>query len=425
MKYLHPLKLILIVTFLFTATIPSNAQFNTDKLFAFLQETYNQHDKKLHEFLVIELNQFVKSFPDSANVADACFVLAKVYQEKGKKHEALATYYKTMFLYPNFSKHKECADIVREIIAKERAYRDKKEKLAAILDGEFTGETTADKYYFYLNFLMELDESKLFDWTLAETRQFFYQFPNYVHIDTVVKWIADLYAKKGDGREAAVSYLKLGYTHPDSPLLPYSLYSRSMLLYQKLGKYEAAMNVFEQIISVYPESEYASASFFMLGEIKEKKMKDYEGAITDYRKLVDTNPQYKKSVYALLAIADIYSKKKNDYPAAIAAYNEIIEKYQTHSLGVSALEKIGDIYKDKLKDYKKSAEYYAKIAELYPAYEKAPDMLLKAGTVCEDKLNDYKKAIEYYQLVVDKYSEHKKASTAQKRLSKAKYKMGK
>ena len=52
-------------------------------------------------------------------------------------------------------------------------------------------------------------------------------------------------------------------------------------------------------------------------------------------------------------------------------------------------------------------------------------MLLKAGTVCENKLNDYKKAIEYYQLVVDKYSEHKKASTAQKRISKAKHKMGK
>ena len=406
--------------------ISNHAQYDTNELFTYLEEIYNQNNKKLYDFLIVELNQFMESFPDSEKIADVCFLLAKVYQDKGEEHEAVAAYYKTMFLYPNYSQHKKCADIIREIIAKKkRAFKNKKEKLLNILNGQFTGETIADRYYDYLKFLFQLDEAKLYDWTLANARIFLRQFPNDSHIDTVTQWIADLYARKGEALQATVSYMKLSYTNPNSPLLPYSLYSRGKLLCQKLGKYEDGISVFNRIISDYPKSQYASASLFMLGEIKEKKMKDYDGAIADYTKLVNTDPQYKKSVVALLHVCDIYAKKKKDYPAAIAAYNEVIEKFKSHTSAANALEKIGDIYKSKLKDYKKSAETYAKIVELYPAYEKAPDMLLEAGSVCEVKLKDYDKAIEYYQLVINNYSENKKASVAKKRISKVKNKLDK
>ncbi|MDZ7333152.1 MAG: tetratricopeptide repeat protein [candidate division KSB1 bacterium] len=425
MRHHHALKLILVGVIVVTFFVPAKAQYSANKLFAFLNETYNRHDSKLSDFLIVELTQLVQTFVDSVPAADASYLLAKVWDEKGKRHEALATAYKTRYLFPDTSVHRKCADLIQGIIAKEKAYRDKQEKLVTILKGTFTDVALVDRYYAYLTFLMELDEANLYDWTLNEAKYFVSRFSTDSRLYTVLQWIADLYAKTDRAREAVVSYLKLSYLYPNNPMLPYAHYHRARLLYTEIGDNQGAIEVCNQIVSAYPASEYASASLFMLGEIKEKKMKDYEGAIAAYRQLVDTYPQYVKSINALLSIGEINSKKLKNYSAAIIAYNEFVDKYRSSPRGVEALEAIGDIYNDNLKDYSKAAEYYAKIAELYPTYDKAADMLLKAGALCEEKMNDYSRAIEYYQVVVDKYPESKKAGDAAKKIAKVKEKAGK
>ena len=425
MKGHHVLIIVLSVIMLMTVSFPANAQYTADRLFNYLQETYNRHDSKLFDFMVAELNQFVQTFPDSARAADASYLLARLYDEKGKEREALVTAYKTFYLYPNSSLREESAALVQGIFTKEKVYQDKQERLLAILNVAPAGGTAADRYESYLTFLKELDDSNLYDWTLKEARYFATKFPSDSSLYNVLQWIADLYAKGDKPREAVVSYLKLESLYPDNPLLPYARYSRAKLLYEKLDDYQTAIDVCNQVVSAYPSSEYASASLFMLGEMKEKKIKDYEGAIAAYRKLVDTYPQYVKSINALLAIGELNAKKLKNYPVAIMAYSEFIEKYKSSPRAVEALEAIGNIYYDNLKDYIKAAEYYAKISDLYPTYEKAPDMLMKAGSICEDKLADYQKAIEYYQLVVDKYSDSKKAGDAAKKIAKAKEKIGK
>lgn len=424
MKHHRALKLILLGVIFVGLSVAATAQFSANQLFTFLQETYNRHDSKLYDFLIVELNQFLQSYADNGHAVNASYLLAKVHEEKGKRHEAFAVAFKTLFLYPDTSYHKACADIIQGIIAREKAYRDKQEKLLSIVNGTFTGATLADRYHTYLTFLTELDESNLYDWTLNEARYFVSRFPNDTRLCTVLQWIADLYAKTDRAREAVASYLKLDYLCPNDPLLPYAHYNRARLLYQEIGDNQNAIDLCNQIVTAYPTSEFASASLFMLGEIKEKKTRDYEGAIAAYRKLVDAYPQDVKSVNALLSIGEINSKKLKNYATAIVAYNEFIDKYKSSPRGVEALEAIGDIYNDNLKDYAKAAEYYAKIAELYPTYDKAADMLLKSGAICEDKLSDFNKAIEYYQIVVDKYPESKKAGDAAKKIVKAKDKAG-
>lgn len=423
MKYNSVLKLIIIMAILFAATVSTSAQYTADTVFIFLQEVYDKQDKKLYDFLITEFDQFAENFPDSKNATEITFFSGKIYMEKGWKYKAIATYFKTMFLYPNSPQRSECADLIREIISEKRIDRDKAEKIHLILNSEFGGETAADRYYAYLKFLIELDESNIYDWMLVESRRFISRFPDYQHIDMVLRWIGDIYTKKGKPKEAVISYLKLDYTHPNSPLLAYTRYHRALLQYKKLGNYEQAMTIFNMVVSVFPESEFGPASLFMVGEIKEKKMKDYEGAITEYKSLVINYPQHEKAVAALFSIAEISSKKLKDYFAAVEAYNEIVEKYQSNSRAIEALTKIGDIYKDKIRNFSKSAEYYAKIVELYPDYDKGPDMLLKAAAVCEKKLKDYQKAIEYYQLILEKFPEHKKAKDAEKKLVKAEEKL--
>lgn len=425
MRNHHALKRILVALIFIALSVPAQAQSVADKLFSFLMETYNRHDSKLYDFLIVELNQFLETAADPVASSNAAYLLTKIYDQKGKKHEAVASAFKTLYLYPDTSFHSECKEIIQRIIPKEKAYRDKQEKLLGILNGTFSDATSADRFYGYLAFLIDLDNRNLYDWTLNEARYFVTHFSNDTRLYTALQWIADLYSKTDQAREAVASYWKLEYLFPDNPLLPYAQYQRARLLYEAISDNQAAIDLCNQIVTVYPTSDYASAALFMVGEIKEKKTKDFEGAIAAYRKLVDTYPQYIKSINALLSIGEIDAKKLKNYSAAIMAYSEFVEKFQSSPRGVEALESIGDIYNDNLKDYGKAAEYYARIADLYPTYEKAPDLLLKAGALCEEKLSDFNKAIDYYQIVLNKYPDSKKASDATKKIAKSKEKAGK
>lgn len=412
-------KLILILVGILIAASTATAQYEAEKLFAFLQDTYNRHDKNLYDFLIRELDQYAQIFPDEKNAAEAHYLCASIYEAKGEKHEALASFLKAMFRYPNSTRHEACANAARKIISSDKAYAPKKEALLARIDAEFGGATAADRYYDYLRFLVEMDVSNLYAWLLEEANKFISQFPSDTRMDMILRWSAEVLAKKGDHRQAAASYLKLDYAYPESPLLPNARYNRAVILYKELGENERAVEVFTQVVTAYPDSDCAGSSLFMLGEVKQKKLKDFKGAIADYRKLVDTYPKNTKVVDALFAIAEINTDKLAAPSDAIAVYDEIVAKHASDERGIKALEKAGDLYRNKMADFGKAAEYYAKVAELYPTYEKAPDMLLKAGALCEDKLKDYKKAAFYYEIIVDKFPEHRMTAEAKSRLARA------
>lgn len=417
------IKVVCVFTLIAVMVNPAGAQGIADKIFTFLQETHTLNDKKLRDFLIDELDQYLMMYPESRHAADASFMLADTYEERGMKHEALAMYCKTVFLYPDSALQRKCGEPARQIISRESEYRDKQEKLNAVFTAESAAGEADDRYYSYLNFLAGLDASRLHEWRLSEIRRFISCYPTDVRMDRLIQWMAESYMKMDKPLEASMQFSKLASVCPASSIVPYALYCRGRLLYEDLNKADDAAGELLLVVSAYPESEYAGESLFLLGEIKEKKLRDYEGAIAEYRKLVDTYPDFSKNVSALLAMSEIYLNRLKNYQAAIDANMEIIEKYRTSPQGVEALEKVADIYENKLKDYQKSAEYYARIAELYPASEKAPDMLLKAGSICDTRLNDYKRAIEYYQRIVDQYPSHKKANDAKSRISKARDKL--
>jgi len=424
MKRPNNTRLALVLAAMLIAAGTARAQYAAAKVFTFLQDTYNRHDKNLNDFLIGELSHYAEIFPEEENAAEAQYLLAMVYEVKGDEHEALVSFFKTMFLYPNGAKHAACAEALRKIIASEKAYASKKDKLLAIVNGQFEEKTAADRFYDYLGFLMELDQSNLHQWAIDETRRFVARFPSDERIDRVLRWTADLLEKKGNHREAAVGYLKLEYVFPESDLLTYARYNRGVLLYEELGEHQKAVDAFNQVVTDGADSAYAGAALFMLGEIKQKKLKDYKGAITDYRKLIENYPSNAKTVDAFFAIAEIQADKLSAYAEAIATYDELVDKYKTDERGIKALEKAGDLYRTKLDDFTQAAAYYAKVAEIYPYYEKAPEMLLRAGSLCEDKLKDYKKAIEYYQLVVEKFPENRLAAEAKRRMGKLQAKAG-
>ncbi len=407
-----------------TAMLPMAASGweNPEQLFSYLQAIYNRHDKDLHDYLLTELNQYVLQFPDSGKTAEAQYLIARVYQEKGEKQKAAAAFLKTIYLYPGTSWRQEAAKEARQMISTEGVFKEKRAKWLALLDSTAPGQSAADRYFQYLNLALALESAESYAILLNDAKSFLVQFAEDARQDSILRTIAELYAKKGDKHEAEVSYWRLEYCCAESPLLPAARYSRGVLLSKELGNQKMAIQVLGELAVKNPQSEYATLAIFKMGEIKKEKMKDYGGAIADYRKFVETSSDSAKAVDALWAIAEINTDNTKDYGSAIAAYNEIVEKHKSDKRAVAAFEKIGDVFKDKLADYNKAAEQYVKIIEAFPYYEKAPDLILKAGSLCEDKLKDYARAQQYYRLVIDKFPQHKSANEARKRFEKAREK---
>ncbi|MDZ7364929.1 MAG: tetratricopeptide repeat protein [candidate division KSB1 bacterium] len=404
--------------------VQARAFENSDKLFAYLQDLYNRHDKNLHEFLLTELNQYVMQFPDGEKTAAAQYLIAKVYQEKGDKQKAVAVFLKTIYLYPGSSWQQESANEARKMISTDNAFKDKRAGLLPLVDGVAAGQNPADRYFHYLNVAMALENPDAYAVIVTDAKKFLILFPEDTRQDSVLKTIAELYAKKGDKREAEASYLRLEYCCEDSPLLPYARYNRGVILSKDLGDHKTAIQVLSDLAARHPESEYAAAAILKMGEIKKEKTKDYAGAIADYRKVADSARDSAQAVEALWAIAEINTDRLKNYGEAIAAYQEIVDKHKSNKRAVAAFEKIGDVYKDKLADYNKAAEQYAKIAETFPYYEKAPDLILKAGALCEDKLRDHGRAVGYYNIILEKFPKHKSAGEARKRIEKTRAKTG-
>jgi TolA-binding protein len=402
---------------------PCRAQYAPARLLSFLEESYNPKEANLRDLLIVELNQFVATFPDTSLSGDAVYLLAKVYGDKGKKPEALAALYKALYLYPEFNRRKECVALAQEIIAKEKDFQKKQDKLLNVLSGPLLKVARADRYYAYLEFLMDFNEKELNEWTRDELRSFIAGYPADSRLYTVLQWIADLNALADKNREAASDYKKLQVLYPDNPNLPYALYNLARLMYEKLDQDKEAVEVCRSLFLSYPQNEYACPAMFLFAEIKAKKLKDYPGAADAYRKLLENYPNDKLAVDALLAVGNLNREKMDNPTAAIAIYDEFIAKFRSSPRGVEALQDAAEIYMDQLKDYSRAAEYYAQIAEIYPTFEKAPDMLLKAGALCEDKLKDYKKAISYYQVILDKFADSKKANDAKNKIEKAKTKI--
>ena len=414
--------ILLLVLFL-PFTIAGVAADSGPEMVSFYQALFNQDEKHLYDYLESGLNEYVAHFPESPNTADAYYLLAKTYLAKGKEYEALAAGLKTLYLFPGFTGRQECISFATSIINTERSFRDQQEKYTELINRSVSGINLADRYYEYLNMLITLDESRLYDWTLASMHDFTVQYSDDSRLDTVLKWTGDLYLKKSDEWEASASFQMMDYLRPNSPLLPEVRFERAKLLYEKLNAYEAATAAFEQIADTWPNMENTPEALYLCGKVYKDKIKDYDKAITTFRRLVDNYPQHVKSVSALLEIGEIYEKKLGKYPEAIAAYNEFVEKYRTSPQGVDALTRVAEIYEKDLNDYKKAAEYYAQVAQYYPTFDKAPDMLIKAGELCEDKLNDPKQAIAYYQMLLNTFPEHKRARDAQKKMEKAKESM--
>ncbi|MFZ5979559.1 MAG: tetratricopeptide repeat protein [Candidatus Zixiibacteriota bacterium] len=412
-----------LLTALFLGAVVTVGAADDETYFDFLKATYNKHDKKLHGYLQSELKVFLGQYPESDFAPEASYLLARTYSDVNDDHESLAMLLKTMYLYPNSEIHTAAVAEAHRIIAANSAYKDRVAELNQIVDGNFEGGEAADRHYRYLSFLNRLDQKKLYDWMLEEYYDFTVHFKNDSRVEKIERWIAGVYAAKGDALAAVAGYQKYEKLFPVNKNLPYVIINRAEVLDSELREYALAKSLLTQVIDNYPKTEFSSSALYARAKIKTERFKDYSGAIADYRQLIADNPKDEKAVDALFQIADIDVRRLKAYRAAIDVYNEVVEAYPGNPRGVEALKESADLY-GKLKDPYTSATQYARVAELYPDHPEAAQWLYYAGEVTMSRLKEYQQAKSYYEKVVAKYPGTEYAGKAQQRIIQINKKTG-
>lgn len=421
MSRLIKISLVMLVVFLGSVVVHGE---DTDKTyFEFLKNTYNRHDKKLNGFLKAELHLFIELYPNSDYAGEASYLLAQNYIDSRDENEAFAVLMKTLYLYPGAAMNTAVSAEAQRIIATNGSFKHKQEELRKIIDGEFGTGPREDRYYSYLKFLRDLDDKKLYDWTLGEYYYFIERFKDDSRIEQIHRWVADMYAAKGDAEAAVAGYQEYEQLFPVNKNLPYVIINRANVLNEELKEYALASSLLTQVIDNYPNTGYASTALYSRAGIKADRFRDYSGAIADYRLLATEHPDNNKAVDALFEIAKLNADRLKAYRAAIDVYNEIVEKYPDSPRGAEALKNSAELYM-KIDDYFQAAKQYARVAEVYPENTEAPALLYEAGEIALGKMKDYQQAKTFYSQVAEKYPASDYAVKARQKVERINEKLG-
>ncbi len=390
----------------------------------YLDEIYNRFDRSLQVYLIAELEQFLAVYPDCDKAGAALYLLGRSHDEKKQRHQALAVYAKLIFLHPGDEKRGPALESLRQILAREKAYTDRREILEKMLGEVPAGGSRADRRYAYLEFISKLDAGKLHERVLAEHILFRRDFsldPRLPHLDL---WEAVSWANKGKSRESALAFRKFELLHPDNPSVPYARFTRAELMTEDLGEHQAAATILRALIGELPGNKYAAQALFLLGGIQERRLKDHAAAIRDYRRVVVDYRDSSLAPDALLQIAEIQEKRLKAFPEAVAVLHEFVELFPRDIRGADILKQAGDLQAGRLKNYEAAAASYARAAEVDPDPERAVEMLLKAGKLHEEKTGRLDAAETLYRQALDQYPGSRKQGELEKRVGKVRERRG-
>jgi|SRR3989338_773999 len=162
------------------------------------------------------------------------------------------------------------------------------------------------------------------------------------------------------------------------------------------GQYEAAIELYKQVLETESENSYAKLSLALLYQ----KMQQYAQAKVLYRELLKNNPKNKKEIISnMLAILSKESPRDALYLLMRLASQHPNSSY---IFAQTAL-----VYED-IKNYDKAAQYLQKAIALDPD---RIDYIYNLAIIY-DKSKNYEKALESYLEVVKSYKNNEKYASA-------------
>jgi tetratricopeptide (TPR) repeat protein len=175
------------------------------------------------------------------------------------------------------------------------------------------------------------------------------------------------YFKMGDFENATGPLIDFqnNYEPPSIALFPYDIDTKLRIgdAFFAQGKYEEAMEYYQNTIGAEPGGDYA---MYQVANSYYRMNRNFE-AVTQFRRLLRIYPFSRLREQAQYNIAYIYLNTGN-YDQAIEEFTSVIEKYPATEWAARAQYNIGDSYYN-AGLYEESIEAYRKVLEEYPRSE--------------------------------------------------------
>jgi TolA-binding protein len=385
---------------------------------AFIASLENLPAKNFTNILIAELNEYLRRFPDAANLDDMHFKMASIFSDNKQPVESFFAHLQFIYFYPN-SKHLAVAqDRLRTLMIQDNKFKAVKEKVDEALNPKILEDTKEGRRYTFLRDAHDNNLEVIAKLLINSCDEFLRDYPQSPKSEEVRFWKADLLAKEQQHEHALAEYLKVTHLHKQSSLATASKLKMAELFTEKLKLHQNAILTLEEFLLEFPDDPQAPYAQMRMAKILEQEKKTYLEAINAYTAVAKRYPNSLEAVPALFESARLYEDKFKEYDQAIRVYSEIVRDFPKDLKAPYALAEAARIYEKRLNDYYNAASVYYKVYGLYPESQIAATALYAAAEIQEKRLKDLQQAIEYYRLVVDKYPNDALSSKASARIEK-------
>ena len=273
-----------------------------EKWFNYIKQLFTIVNTSLYPYIDHELDEFLRCYPI---VFDAYQVkVQNLLRMKNQEYLAIATYVKTIQLYPN---QPQIAQVYFEIGRIFDTIKDYQNAVSFYQDGvaKFPDNTNAPKY-------------------LLES--------------------ARIWANKlKNANKAIKSYETIIAAYPKSEQSPVALFELGRL-FEQLKRYEQVIEAYNRIVKEYPQSSIAPLVLITIGECYEK-ISDYEQAANSYSQLYQQYPKDSRTPEMLYRAGQLQEDNLNSLDKAIEIYQLILKNFADNSYAKKAEGRIKKLTK--------------------------------------------------------------------------------
>lgn len=167
------------------------------------------------------------------------------------------------------------------------------------------------------------------------------------------------------------------------------------------GRYQQAVDKYNQILLKYPRSGYADEALYKLGETYLLNLDNIQIALEYFSELISKGKRGKASYKSQQYIAQIYNEHLKNYDRAIVEYHKLTSDFKKWGNTDVNQYNIAMCYFKK-GDYEQAATEFKVFLESYPNSELSPDVLYQLSN-CKYLIRKYNEAIAGYKKLIRTY----------------------
>jgi TolA-binding protein len=289
----------------------TNTPQSSDMMSATYEYLNFLHDLNIddvNKYLLNEINTHLHKFPIKAKNSDQLFLwIADLYEKDSEWDEAIYTYTKITYLYPESPLMPEVIFKRSDILYKEkRAYQQARDSFIRVITDYPKSEFAAEAQFF----------------------------------------LGELYQENLDNpAEAITNYQLVVESYPKSWRAVEAL-KRVAGIHVDAERYQEGINSYYQIYELYPENAYTPDALIEISDLYQDRLKNYEKAI-EILKLFSTQfSDHKDAAEHLFEAGEIYEDDLERKQAAIDTFHEVKNKFPNSEYAERAQDRIEDLSKD-------------------------------------------------------------------------------